>query len=190
VSYVTKTFDDEVVRLLKNGAVGVMPSDTIYGLSARTLDKAVVEKLYKLKDRSSSKPFIILISNLEMLDLLSIPKNEVEARKKYWPGSVTLICSAPQSPEWLHRGLKTLAIRWPDHKELLELINQVGPIISTSANIEGQIPARSANEAKAIFGDKLDFYIDAGELPNSLPSTIVKSVNGELRVVRQGAVKL
>jgi len=189
VSYVAESFDEEVVRLLKQGGVGFMPSDTIYGLSGRALDKQPVNKLHALKDRQTHKPFIILISDLKMLDLLSIAREEVRAVKKYWPGPVTLICLAPSSPAWLHQGLGTLAVRMPANQNLLNLINQVGPLISTSANLHGQSPASDMAKAQAIFGDKLDFYVDMGEIDGP-PSTIVKLDNGKLQVVRSGAARI
>jgi L-threonylcarbamoyladenylate synthase len=189
VSYVTESFDGEVVRLLKQGRVGFMPSDTIYSLSGRALDKKAASKLYTLKKRQAHKPFIILISDLKMLDLLSIKKEEAGAIEKYWPGPVTLICSAPNSPDWLNQGLGSLAVRMPANQDLLNLISQTGPLISTSANLEGQPTSDNVAQALAAFGDELDFYIDMGEIQGQ-PSTIVKLDNGKLQVLRPGAAKI
>lgn len=188
MSYVTDSFDDEIVRLLMHGKVGVLPSDTIYGLSARALDKTAVQRLQSLKDRSAHKPFIILISDLKMLDLLSISLDQAKHAMEYWPGALSVIL-ASDAPDFLTRGTGSLAVRMPDSSDLTVLINQVGPLVSTSANLEGEAPARNVTEAREIFGEKLDFYVDIGELKNP-PSTLAVIDDGKLKVVRQGAVKI
>lgn len=167
-----------------------MPSDTIYGLSGRVLDKAAVERIYKVKERDADKPFVILISSIKMLDLLSIDREEAKLAEKYWPGPLTIICKAPAAPAWLHRGAESLAVRVPDHSELLKLIEQTGPLVSTSANKQGDATFKSAQEAQKVLGESLDFYIDKGRLDSTRPSTIVRVEKGQLKVVRQGAIKL
>ena len=208
MSYVTDSFDDEVTRLLMRGGVGLLPTDTIYGLSCRALDAAAVGKIHKLKDRSAHKPFIILISDIKMLDLLAPPQNlsgavgnriakrqvfgaglSKESIEKYWPGAITLIFEMPSALEYLARGTGSLAVRLPNYPELLDLINKTGPLISTSANLEGEQPVQSVPAAQRLFGDKLDFYVNAGNLDNP-PSTLAVIKDGKLEVVRQGAVKI
>jgi L-threonylcarbamoyladenylate synthase len=190
VSYNTPEFDRKVIGLQQNGGIGFMPSDTVYGLSGRALDRLAVEKIYDVKGRDADKPLIILISSLKMLDLLSISREEVKSLENYWPGPLTIICHAPVAPAWLHRGGKTLAVRWPDHPELLKLIDLTGPLVSTSANKQGQFPANSVAAANEIFGESLDFYVDKCRLNNRQPSTIVKREANKLIVIRRGAIKL
>lgn len=189
MSYQSNELDERVTGLLKAGAVGLLPSDTIYGLSCAALNETAVQKIHEIKDRDEHKPFIILISKIKMLDMLSINKTQVLAATKYWPGALTLICSAPQAPAWLQLGTKSLAIRIPDNSQLINLINRVGPIVSTSANKQNQQPLNSVEAVKAVFGSKLDFYVDVGPI-ESQPSTIVKFGNGQFEVLRQGAVTL
>lgn len=189
MSYTTDSFDDNVVSLLQNGGVGVIPTDTIYGISARALDEQAVERIHKLKSRDSGKPLIVLISDYKMLDQLSISGEEANHVKKYWPGGISLEFQTPDAPAWLHRGQKHFAIRMPDHPQLLSLIDKVGPIVSTSVNLQSQKSVNSIQEANNIFGEQIDFYIDVGELNNS-PSTIAIIEKGQLVAVRTGAVEL
>lgn len=190
MSYVTNKFDNEIIDILKRGGVGLLPSDTVYGLSCSALDAAAVNRLHMLKERSKHKPFIILISNLEMLNKLSITTSNIDIVKKYWPGALTVIFKAPSSPNWLNLGLGSLAVRMPDNVELIRLIDNCGPIISTSANLEKQPTFSTAKQAQETFGDKLDFYVDAGEIKDKLPSTIVRLNDNGLEMVRQGAVSI
>lgn len=185
----TKSFDERVERLLKDGGVGFMPADTMYGLSAAALNRKAVERLYTLKRRRADSPFIILFSDIKMLNKLSISGDQVSEAKKYWPGSLSFICETPTAPRWLHKGLNSLAVRMPDHPQLLDLIERVGPIISTSANPAGQRPATNIQEAQSYFGDSLDFYVDAGDI-SGVPSTIARLKNGKLEVIRPGSLKI
>ena len=188
MSYVTDSFDDEVTRLLMRGGVGLLPTDTIYGLSCRAMDAAAVGKIHKLKNRSAHKPFIILISDIKMLDLLSISPEQAKITEQYWPGPLSVILSS-QAPDFLTLGTASLAVRMPDSPNLIELISRTGPITSTSANLEGEQPVQSVPAAQKLFGDKLDFYVDAGNLDNP-PSTLAVIKDGKLEVVRQGAAKI
>jgi L-threonylcarbamoyladenylate synthase len=108
---------------------------------------------------------------------------------KYWPGALTVIFEVSSVPDWLHRSTRSLAIRLPNDRKLQDLINQTGPIISTSANKQGQDPASSIQEAQSYFGEELDFYVDVGELKGQA-STIVKLVDNKLELIRQGPVKI
>jgi len=189
VSYVTKSFDNRVTESLKNGAVGFMPSDTIYGLSCRALNKNAVERLYKIKKRGKNKPFIVLISGTSQLPDLGVITTDVAPALRYWPGRLTIICDANNAPVWLHRGTKTLAVRQPDDEALRNLIDKTGPLISTSANLASNKSALTVNKAQKYFGEKLDFYVDKGAI-NRKPSTIIRATFSKVEVVRQGAVKI
>lgn len=184
----TNSYDEQIRNLLKNGGVGFMPSDTIYGLSCRALDSSAVKRLHQIKQRDQ-KPFIILIFNTDQLNQLGLDPGSFRSVLKYWPGKLTAIGRAEHAPGYLHMGTKTLAVRQPNNPDLRALIDKVGPIISTSANLSGQEPARSFAEAQRIFGNSLDFYIDAG-LIDGQPSTIVKIDSDKLKLIRQGEVHL
>ncbi len=184
---------DKLVKIIKNGGIGILPTDTIYGLVSSALSEKAVERIYKIRKRKSSKPFIILISGLNDLKSFGI-KLSVKQKSfldKIWPGKVSVILNCESEKfEYLHRGTKTLAFRLPDKKDLIELLKEIGPLIAPSANFEGEPPALTIKEAENYFGGKIDFYEDAGKL-ESLPSTLVKiDIDGGLEVLRKGAVKI
>ena len=177
-------------ELLKAGQVGLLPSDTIYGLSGLALNKLGVEKIYKLKGRGYKKPMIVLLADSAQAGQLGLDSRDLALASAIWPAPLTLIVPAGKNtPAFLHRGTKSLAIRVPDNSALRKLISSTGPLVSTSANPEGKEPAQNVAQAKSYFGDKLNFYIDAGELKTQ-PSTIVQTKNGKLIVLRQGAHQL
>lgn len=189
MSYETRSFDARLVKLLKAGKVGVLPSDTIYGLSCRALDARAVERVYAIKHRDKDKPLVVLISSVDQLKELGIVTTEAAPALRYWPGKLTAVCMAEYAQEWLHRGTYTVAVRQPAYEQLLKLIAKIGPLISTSANPQGQKPAATISQAKEYFSDNVDFYVDAGKLSGK-PSTLVKPVFTKLKVLRQGAVRI
>ncbi len=168
----------DIVNLLKKGEIGVIPTDTIYGIVGSALNPQTVEKIYKLRKRSKNKPFIILISSLDDLkkfDIKLTKKQEVFL-KKLWPNPVSVV---------LPRGKNSLAFRIPKNEKLLELLREVGPLVAPSANFEGEKPAQTLDEAKKYFGDKVDFYIDGGEII-SKPSALIEFSDTGVKVLRPG----
>ena len=166
--------------------IGVILTDTIYGIVGLALDEEVVERIYKVKERNLKKPMIILISSIDDLsNIFEIHLNEqcLNILKEFWPGNVSVILPCKKF-EHLHRGLNSLAFRLPNKKELVDLIKEIGPIVATSANREGEKPAQDIGEAKEYFGDELDFYIDGGRSCQS-SSILVKLKNeDELEILR------
>lgn len=185
------TLRDCAGPLIKNG-VGVIPTDTLYGLVGRAQDRNAVERIYRLKGRQPNKPLIVLISSLDDLSKFKV-KVDAKTKKvleKYWPGKVSVIlpCSN-QEFEYLHRGTNTLAFRLPDYPKLRDLIKKTGPLVAPSANPEGFPPAKNIEEAREYFGNKVDFYYPKGIL-KSRPSTLMEAGDGKIKVLREGAVKL
>lgn len=180
----------EIIKKILNNGIGVLPTDTLYGLAGSALSREAFDRIFELKKRNSQSPFIILINSIEDLKLFDIEIGD-ESRKildKYWPGKISVIlpCNSEKF-SYLHLGTKTLAFRMPDKKDLLELLKQTGPLLAPSANYFGEIPALTIEEAKSYFGDSVDFYIDEGKL-ESLPSTLIKMENERVAVLREGAV--
>jgi L-threonylcarbamoyladenylate synthase len=186
MSRIEKDFS-KAVKILKKGGVIVAPTDTIYGILADALNEEAVNRIYALKERSPEKPFIILIPDVDYLSFFGIKPSEKE-KKVLEKRGVTVILDLPDERfEYLHRGKKSLAFRIPDYEELVKFIKKVGkPLVAPSANPEGKKPAENIKEAVDYFQDKIDIYIDKGELKGK-PSTIVK-FNGELKILREGSV--
>jgi L-threonylcarbamoyladenylate synthase len=164
-----------LVRHLLSGDAVVIPTDTIYGVAARALDKNAVSKLYEIKLRTPEKPFIILISSVNDLALFGIhPTPTINKHlESHWPGPFSIVLDCPDPKfEYLHRGTNSLAFRLPARPDLIELLNQTGPLVAPSANPEGQPPAKNISEAKAYFDDKVSCYLDAGEITGK-PSTLI-----------------
>lgn len=184
---------EEVIRLLQQGKIGVMPTDTIYGLVGSALNPQTVEEIYLLRKREISKPMIILISSLDdLLDFdIVLTSKQKDFLNNIWPNPVSVILACPFDRFfYLHRDKKSLAFRIPDNKNLLNILQKVGPLVAPSANIEKEKPAEDINAAKQYFTDQISFYIDGGQL-KSKPSTVIQLYeDGTKIVLREGSFKI
>ncbi|MBI4035549.1 threonylcarbamoyl-AMP synthase [Candidatus Daviesbacteria bacterium] len=184
---------DAAAAVLKKGKVGVMPTDTIYGIVGSALNPQVVEEIYLLRKRAADKPMIILISSLEDFKKfgINLTKAQVNFLKEIWPNPVSVVlCCSNEKFTYLHRGKKSLAFRIPKDEELLDLLTEVGPLVAPSANLEKEKPSETINEAKRYFGDNVAFYIDKGKLV-SKPSTVIQLYeDGTYLVLREGSFKV
>ena len=188
----------KVIKILKNYGVGVMPTDTLYGLVGSAFSRKAINRIYKVKDRDKKKPFIVLISSLKDLEKFGISKHSLLSQKmftllqKAWPGKESIILSCKKNSikklKYLHRGENSIAFRFPKNKKLIEILKKTGPLVAPSANPEGLKPAENIKEAKAYFGDQVDFYLPGGTL-KSEPSALIKiDDKGEIKVLR-GTIK-
>ena len=178
---------EKAVKILKEGGIGVLGTDTLYGLVGLALSPKAVERIYKIKERDTAKPLIILISSWEDLKLFKV-KADKKLLAKYWPGKVSIILPCENEEfAYLHRGKKSLAFRFPKKETLIALLKETGPLVAPSANPEGAEPAETIEQAKEYFNDSIDFYLDEGKL-TSLPSTLIAFHKGKAIIKRKGAI--
>jgi L-threonylcarbamoyladenylate synthase len=179
---------NEAQQLLTDGKVGVMPTDTVYGLVARAQDEAAVTRMYALKNREQ-KPGTLIAANTDQLVALGVPANEIDKIAKYWPNPVSAVLTISGN-DYLHQNVATLAMRVVADSQIHEFLEQTGPLITSSANQPGKPPATNIDEAFAYFGDSVDFYVDGGTIDNALPSTIIRPTDDGVEVLRQGSISL
>jgi L-threonylcarbamoyladenylate synthase len=176
--------------LQKPGAVGIIPTDTVYGIVARAADEAAVKRLYEIK-RRAHKPGTIIAANREQLEQLGLKHRYLKAVEQFWPGAVSVIIPVSDPHlEYLHQGQLSLAVRIPELAELHSLLTHTGPLLTSSANLPGEPTAVHIDQAKAYFGDQVDFYEDGGDLSARQASTLIRIVDDAIEVLRQGSVKV
>lgn len=184
------SFAKSADQLQQTGTIGIVPTDTIYGVVARAADQEAVGRLYKLKQRNN-KPGTIIAANIEQLEILGLKHRYLKAVEQFWPGPISVIipCADP-ALKYLHRGKMSLAVRIPANHDLQELLLKTGPLLTSSANHSSQPPAVTIHQARDYFGDGVDFYTDGGDLSANQPSTIIRIVDDAIEVIRQGAGKI
>lgn len=182
---VKNLLDEAVLEALTNGKLIVAPTDTIYGILARAESQAAVKRLYRVRQRPVEQPCIILVASLS-----SIPELTETQQKTYRQLSrkqpTTLITPAPDDIlTRLPRQQGTLAFRLvPDNSPLSRLIQTVGPLLAPSANLPGQSPAHTVEEAIHYFGENVAVYVDGGKISNIKPSRIVKFNDTSFEIIR------
>lgn len=168
---------EAVAALLKNGCTGVIPADTIYGISALAR-QSTAERIYEIKKRPANKSLIMLsdADYLRNCGLYDVPAVLYDL----WPCSLTAVLSC--------RDGGTQAVRVPSDDFILALVRQSGPIWSTSVNVSGRPCMNHADEIIEAFAGELDFVVrKRAEGASSVPSTLVDCSVKPYRLLRQGS---
>jgi L-threonylcarbamoyladenylate synthase len=177
----------QAVQILLDGGVGVLPTDTVYGLVARAADPAAVARLYSLKNRVK-QPGPVVAANVEQLISLGLPREPLEQVRQYWPAPLSV--EIQHDFAYLHQGTGRQAFRVVADEAVRRVLEQTGPLVTTSANRPEEPTAVNIDQAREYFQDRVDFYVDGGDLSGRPPSTIIGLKNGKIVVYRQGAVKI
>ena len=181
---------NKAIELLKDGGVGVMPTDTVYGLVARAEDPVAVARMYALKDRDH-KPGTVIAASVEQLITLGVDKAHLDKVKKWWPNPLSVETPLGDNLSYLHQDTGRQGFRVVADETVRTVLEQTGPLVTSSANHPGKPGSVVVEEAIAYFGDRVDFYVDGGNLSGRAPSTIIKiNDDGSIEIIREGAVKL
>jgi tRNA threonylcarbamoyl adenosine modification protein (Sua5/YciO/YrdC/YwlC family) len=176
-----------------SGQLVVLPTDTVYGLGADAFDATAVADLLAAKGRGRDMPVPVLVGSWTTIEgLVSHVSDRTHALiEAFWPGGLTLIVEHAPSLTWdLGDARGTVGVRMPLHPVAIELLETTGPMAVSSANISGQPPALTAQQAQEQLGERVAVYLDGGPATSGVASTIV-DVTGEVpKVLRAGAVSL
>ncbi len=181
------------IAAAKRGDLVVLPTDTVYGLGTDAFSQKGPQKLMAAKGRDRNMPIPVLVGHVKALDGLAqrvdgVTKSLAEA---FWPGALTIVVNAQPTLRWdLGETNQTVALRMPLNPIAIELLNAVGPMAVSSANKTGQPPATNVEEAIAQLGEVVTIYLDGGQTPGNIASTIVDVSSGEIKLLRQGAIPL
>lgn len=181
--------DPDLATALLQGGVGVVPTDTVYGLVCCAMDPDAVRELFSIKRREAN-PGTVLAASVEQLVDLGLKARYLKAVQQYWPNPISVVIPCGDELAYLHMGMRSLAVRVPADADLAALLRVTGPLMTTSANHPGEPIAKNYPEAYEYFGEKIDFYVDHGDSGEKPPSTIIRIVDDAVEVIREGAVKL
>ncbi|ONI44087.1 threonylcarbamoyl-AMP synthase [Candidatus Epulonipiscioides gigas] len=188
-----QTHDLEIAaNILRQCGLVACPTETVYGLCGNALDEKVVENIFKAKGRPSDNPLIVHICSLDMLEQLVLEVSD-DAKKlmdAFWPGPLTLIFKSKDIIPLKTRGnLKTVAIRFPSNKIIVELIKKSKlPLAAPSANISGKpSPTNIDRVIEDLYG-KIDCIIDGGNCTIGLESTVVDVSSENMAILRPGVI--
>lgn len=189
----TKKELGKALQVLQEGGIVVYPTDTVYGLAVDAFNIQAIGKLFVLK-RRVQKPLPIIAHNMvKVKEIAEVNKKQEALMKKYWPGAITFVVTKKDVvPNALTLGLTTIGIRIPASPVPVMLAEMLGrPITSTSANISGDSVGSTIDEISRQFrtvDQEPDYYLDAGELDEQEPSTVVDISKEIASILRKGPV--
>jgi tRNA threonylcarbamoyl adenosine modification protein (Sua5/YciO/YrdC/YwlC family) len=176
-------------QVLKRGGVGVIPTDTVYGLACCISQDEAIRKVYDLKGLDPKKPLSILVADLRIAGQYArgISTPNYRMMRRVLPGPYTFICRATEEvPKIMLRKRKTIGIRIPDTPIVLALLEELGePLITTSVRTPDDQILNEPTELENRFGSKIDLLIDGGPLLPE-PSTVVDITGADPVLVREG----
>ena len=182
----------QVAEILNRGGVVAFPTDTVYGLAVRSDDPVAIQRMKDAKQRPESKPFPMMVGSLSQIEAVaSLGEREIRLIRRWMPGALTMIFNKrPEVSEVITNGFDTIGIRMPDDPWILGLIRKMGcGLLVPSANLSGEPPASDSDEVLR----QLDGRIDAVVLGRSgaqLASTIIDAREKQIKVIRQGKIRL
>lgn len=158
------------------GGVIAYPTEAVYGLGCDPLADAAVNRILAMKSRDAGKGFILIASRIEQLlpYLAPLTRPMREKLEASWPGPVTwVVPAADVVPIQLTGGRDTLAVRVTAHPVAHALCEATGmALVSTSANLSGHAPARSALQVRARLGEAVDYIVPGQTGPQRKPTEI------------------
>ncbi len=185
----------KINQILNNDGVIAFVTDTVWGLGCLPSSEKAVQRIYEIKHREAKKPLILMSDDI--YPLFDYIKQPIEKQgqiliKKHFPGALTLVLEKSENtPDYITSGMNTVGIRVPDNETFANICRNIdGRVLATtSANISGEAPALSYEEAMSYIGEKVDLVIpDYGHTAKGLASTVAGFKDGEVVIFRQGEV--
>lgn len=184
----------DAARVLRAGGLVAMPTETVYGLAADAFDARAVARIFEVKRRPFFDPLIVHVAAVE--DLVRVVREVPEAAQRliarFWPGPLTLVLPKSEAvPDLVTAGLRTVAVRMPDHPLALALIRAAGvPLAAPSANPFGAISPTTPEHVRRQLGGAVDRVLDGGPCRVGVESTILGWHAGTPVLLRAGGLAL
>lgn len=191
--YFKSNYIEDAVTLLQKGEVIAFPTDTLYGVGADLRNEEAVQKLYRIKERPSELPLILLGASKEDLlpYVLDWPPIAEKLSSDFWPGGLTIILKKSfKVPDYVVSNMDTVGIRVPRHPVIIKILEAYGkPLATSSANLSGSASSATGRHvAEELDGTELSLLLDAGKTPEYEQSTIVDLSLDEPVIIREGII--
>ncbi|MEQ9414663.1 MAG: L-threonylcarbamoyladenylate synthase [Cyclobacteriaceae bacterium] len=179
-------------KLLLEGELVAIPTETVYGLAANALNPEAVTQIFVAKERPSFDPLIVHVASIDHAQkfVTALPDKAIQLAKHFWPGPLTLVLPKRSIiPDIVTSGLTTVGIRCPDHDLTRQLLNELPfPLAAPSANPFGYVSPTTADHVNNQLGHKIKYILDGGPCRIGLESTIVGFEKDQAVVYRRGGI--
>jgi tRNA threonylcarbamoyl adenosine modification protein (Sua5/YciO/YrdC/YwlC family) len=174
----------EAADTIFKGGIVALPTETVYGLAVSSEKKDAVEKLYKIKNRPSDKPFTFIVKDSEEVKgkyFSALPPFGYRMMERFWPGPLTIVYYSKQN--------EVVGVRVPAHNVTHEILKEIDAgVYLPSANISGDQEAVSADSVEDAFKNQIDLIVDGGSCLYSKPSTVINLTYHPFKILRSGVV--
>jgi L-threonylcarbamoyladenylate synthase len=180
----------QIVSELAAGRLIVYPTETVYGLGCDPFDETAVKRIYMAKRRPFDMAMSIMVKDLQMMEEVGILDDRARMLvRRFMPGPLTIIVpKRPNVPDILTASTNEIGLRIPDNPVAMKLIEEFGPLVTTSANVHSHGNPRTCQEAIDDLGASVSFYLDGGPTTYGTPSTIVQLTEQEMMLIRPGGL--
>jgi L-threonylcarbamoyladenylate synthase len=183
------------VELLRKGDLVALPTETVYGLAANSLNAIAVAKIFEAKERPRFDPLIVHLPNHEWLRRIAeLPAGDrqliLKLADKFWPGPFTMVLPKREIvPDIVTAGLDTVALRLSAHRVFAEIVGEFDePLAAPSANRFGRVSPTTAQHVLDELDGRIPLIVDAGPTEHGIESTIVVIRDGRIAVLRRGPI--
>ncbi|MGB7127618.1 MAG: L-threonylcarbamoyladenylate synthase [Candidatus Rhabdochlamydia sp.] len=182
----------EAVRLLHQGQLVAIPTETVYGLAALISSESAISSIFTVKKRPADNPLIVHITSLNQIDQIARPPSKLffQLAEAFFPGPLTIIIPRHRNlSPLISAGLGSVAIRMPSHPIATDLIQMLGaPIVAPSANLSGRPSATDAQHVLDDFDQKISAVIDGGRTTLGVESTVISLLSDPPVILRPGNI--
>ena len=182
-------------KLLREGQIVALPTETVYGLAADALNPVAVSRIFEAKERPRFDPLIVHLPGVSWLEQIAEINNETRELlnkliAKFWPGPLTFVLPRKKIvPDLVTAGLETVAVRISAHPVFAETIREFGrPLAAPSANRFGRISPTTAEHVLDELGGRISLIVDGGATSHGIESTIVAIHPQQLELLRRGPI--
>ena len=182
---------EKTAQIIEKGGIVIFPTDTVYGIGCNPYNEKSVKKIYKIKSRTKLKSLPVLAYSLDIVKGITLIDEFTEKIiEKYWPGPLTLILELTDQKLKKSLNLENkIAVRIPDSKCTLKLLEKCKLLVGTSANISGNSSYTNPNDCiKNI--KNYDIFLNGGTITSKGESTIIEIGNEKIKIIREGALKI
>jgi L-threonylcarbamoyladenylate synthase len=182
----------KAIKLLREGEVVALPTETVYGLAADALNPEAVAKIFEAKERPRFDPLIVHLPNRKALSEIAIVEPPIASQliEKFWPGPLTIIFrKCDVVPDIVTAGLETVAVRMSAHPVFREIVSALDrPLAAPSANRFGRVSPTTGQHVLDELDGRIPLIVDGGPTEYGIESTIVRIVDGVIEVLRRGPI--
>ena len=183
---------EEAVRLLQDGQVVAIPTETVYGLAGNAYNESALAKIFAAKERPTFDPLIVHIAEIDQLEDVAkdIPEAAYRLAQAYWPGPLTMILPKKDCiPDLATSGLPSVAVRFPSHPVARRIIKESGlPLAAPSANLFKHVSPTTALHVAEQLCDRIAGIVDGGPCLVGVESSIVSLTGSTPAILRPGAI--